>query len=132
MQKRALIKLSSRKLFSIVLLTSLPAGAFPAAAQKRRPKTGPIKAPATKPVSTSRPDGPGADNQAPRCNGGWSGVVTFKKTLKADYNSKKKNVAKGTTHHITIRDYKYAGRIVVDGSDAKKMRTRAGLLERHR
>ncbi|HEX4945451.1 MAG TPA: choice-of-anchor X domain-containing protein [Blastocatellia bacterium] len=51
------------------------------------------------------------------CNGGWSGVVSYRKILKksVDYG-KKKNIARGTTHIKTSDDYEYAGRIIVDGS----------------
>lgn len=52
------------------------------------------------------------------CNGGWGGVVSYRKTLKKslDYG-KKKNIARGTTHIRYSRDYEYAGKLFVNASE---------------
>lgn len=77
--------------------------------------------PATKTaVSTSQ-----TVRQTQKCNGGWSGVVTFTKTLNESSDTTVKNNAGGTTRNAVARDYKYAGRITVDGSNPAQTTTRA-------
>jgi hypothetical protein len=51
------------------------------------------------------------------CNGGWSGVVSYRKILKKsrDYG-KKKNIARGETHIKYLRDYEYVGKLFVSAS----------------
>jgi pimeloyl-ACP methyl ester carboxylesterase len=111
--KRALIK----KFTGILLCLSIIHGVLPfAPAQTRKPTT---PAPKTnQPVSTE---------QKPKCSGGWSGFVTFAKTLNETRNEKVKNRIKGTTHHINSRDYKYTGRITVNGANPQQLKTRAQI-----
>jgi hypothetical protein len=54
-----------------------------------------------------------------RCSGGWSGVVTFKKTLKDSLESDDPGIRKATDRikHKTSRDYDYTAKAVVDGKD---------------
>ncbi|HEV8591178.1 MAG TPA: hypothetical protein VGQ55_03675, partial [Pyrinomonadaceae bacterium] len=54
-----------------------------------------------------------------RCAGGWSGVVTFKKTLKDSLESDEPGIRKNIDRikHKASRDYDYAGRAVVDGTN---------------
>ena len=113
-----------QKLFSFVVLTSILAGAFSVSAQTRR-KAAPTKTS----VPTNQPTKQGGDNQNKSCNGGWSGIITFKKNLNETYApGKQKNIARGTTEHRTSRDYKYTGRIVVDGTNPQQPQTRSEVL----
>jgi len=117
MSKPTAVKLPFRKLFSLLLSALMLAGALPAAAQTRR------AAPATRTAGT-RPAQPARQSTA-QCDGGWSGVITYQKTLNDTANYKKKNIARGTTQHVTARDYKYTGKIFVDGSNPNSVRTKA-------
>ncbi len=56
------------------------------------------------------------------CNGGWSGVVTYKKTLNDSLESDEPGIRKEKDRikHRTSRDYVYTGRAVVDGTDPKQ------------
>ena len=114
----------TQKLFALVALTGILSGAFSVSAQTRR------KASVQKTsVPTNQPTGQGGDNQYKSCNGGWSGIITFKKTLNETYApGKQKNIARGTTEHRTSRDYKYTGRIVVDGSNPQRSQTKSEVL----
>lgn len=60
--------------------------------------------------------------QKPKCAGGWSGVVTYKKTLKDSLESDEPGIRKAIDRikHKTSRNYEYAARAVVDGTDPKK------------
>ena len=53
------------------------------------------------------------------CAGGWSGVITFSKTLKDTLESDEPGIRKNTDRilHKNSRDYDYSARAVVDGSD---------------
>jgi pimeloyl-ACP methyl ester carboxylesterase len=53
------------------------------------------------------------------CAGGWSGVVTYKKTLKDSLESDAPGIRKSIDRikHKTSRDYDYTGRAVVDGTN---------------
>src|SRR5215470_12589550 len=53
------------------------------------------------------------------CAGGWRGIVTYSKTLKESLESDEPGIRKSIDRikHKTSRDYEYAGRAVVDGSD---------------
>jgi pimeloyl-ACP methyl ester carboxylesterase len=114
---------SIQKLFSFVLLTSILAGAFSVSAQTRR-KASPAKT--TAPTTTTPPE---TSNSPNVCKGGWSGIITFKKTLNETYApGKVKNISRGTTEHRTSRDYKYTGRIVVDGSIPQRPQTKSQVL----
>ena len=93
-----------RQLFSFILFTCVLSGSFAVHAQKRRTKQPPTK----QPVS---------DKQMPKCNGGWSGFVTFEKTLNDGEDSLRNNISRGTTKLVTSRIYKYTGRIKVDSSN---------------
>jgi hypothetical protein len=92
MQARNFIQKSFKQTFNFILMASVLCAAFPAQAQRRA---------ATKPTKTSAVNNAPKQNQsAAKCNGGWSGIVTFSKTLKEDSNEKVKNRIKGTTHNI--------------------------------
>lgn len=54
-----------------------------------------------------------------RCAGGWSGIVTYKKTLKDSLESDEPGIRKNIDRikHKTSRDYNYTGRAVVDGTN---------------
>jgi pimeloyl-ACP methyl ester carboxylesterase len=94
----------SKLLACVVILTSIQSAATSASAQRR---------PANGNVSASQP------KQNPRCSGGWSGVVTYKKTLKDSLESDEPGIRKSTDRikHKTSRDCEYTGRAVVDGKD---------------
>lgn len=95
----------------LVLLAITHAGVLTAPAQTRR-----TAAPRT--VAASQPK-----QTSTRCNGGWSGIVTFKKTLKDSLESDDPGIRKAMDRikHKTSRDYEYAGRAVVEnGSDVQK------------
>lgn len=64
-----------------------------------------------------------ASTQKKGCNGGWSGVVTFKKTLKDSLESDEPGIRKNTDRikHKASRDYDYTARAVVDGTDPKNV-----------
>jgi pimeloyl-ACP methyl ester carboxylesterase len=54
-----------------------------------------------------------------RCSGGWSGVVTLRKTLNDSLESDEAGIRKAIDRikHKTKRDYHYEARAVVDGKD---------------
>jgi pimeloyl-ACP methyl ester carboxylesterase len=59
------------------------------------------------------------------CNGGWSGVVTFTKTLRESLHTDEPlmgriDKAKNRIKHDRERSYKYVGRATVDGADPVK------------
>ena len=119
MQVPNFIQKSFRQTFNFILLASVLCAAFPAQAQRRA---------AAKSTKTSAVNNAPKQNQsAAKCNG-WSGIVTFSKTLKEDSNEKAKNRIKGTTHHITSRDYNYAGKIFVNGLNPKQIQTKAQVV----
>ncbi len=55
------------------------------------------------------------------CRGGWSGIVTFTKTLKDSLESDEPGIRKAMDRikHKTSRDYNYTGRTIIDGTDPK-------------
>jgi len=55
------------------------------------------------------------------CKGGWSGIVTFAKTLKDSFESDEPGIRKNIDRiqHRTSRDYNYYSRTIVDGSDPR-------------
>ena len=55
------------------------------------------------------------------CRGGWSGIVTYKRTLKDSLESDEPGIRKSIDRikHKTSRDYDYTARAVIDGSDPK-------------
>ena len=120
------------KLFSFILLTGVLAGAFavaPAQEEKTRRKTSPST---KKALPTTNPTGQGGDNQANVCKGGWSGLVKIEKTLKENPTPKKlKGVTAITTTHYLDRDYRYKGRMVIDGSNPRLVQAKglATLLD---
>lgn len=106
-------KVSSFKSFLAVILclSTVHAAAFQTSAQTRRK--------ASPKGSTHATNQPVSDKQsAQKCNGGWSGIITFTKTRNYAHDTGKvKSASFGTeTQKKYSQDYKYAGRIVVDGS----------------
>ena len=94
------------RLFGFILCASILSGSFTVFGQTRRRTT----APKTNQTVSSK--------QSPqKCNGGWSGIVTFTKTLNYTHDTgKTKRIPHGTNHIKSSQDYKYTGRIVIDGS----------------
>ncbi|MET0754108.1 MAG: choice-of-anchor X domain-containing protein [Pyrinomonadaceae bacterium] len=80
---------------------------IPASAQKR------VVTPKTNQLVSNQP--------TPKGNGGWSGVVTYKRTLKDSLESDEPGIRKSIDRikHKTSRDYDYTGRAVIDGTDPK-------------
>lgn len=105
----------SRQFISLTIILS---SVFATFAQTNR-RT-PSKTTTKTAVSTSQ-----TVRQTQKCNGGWSGVVTFTKTLNLASDETKKNDVGGTTRNAVSRDYKYTGRIMVDGSIPSQTKTRA-------
>lgn len=98
MQNR-LLKNFVKRSFSFVICIAVLSSVFSAHAQKQT-----VKASINKQASQ-------------KCNGGWSGFVTYEKTLKYKEDfGKQKRLPHGTTHNKLSHDYTYAGRITVDGS----------------
>lgn len=97
-----------RKLFSLVLLASVLSSAFSVSAQVRRKTIAP---------KTNQP----VAAQKKGCAGGWSGVVTFRKSLKDSLESDEPGIRKNIDRikHRTSRDYDYTARAMVDGKDPK-------------
>ncbi len=118
MRYKNFIQKSFRQLFGFILITSVLGTAVPVAAQRRVIRTKPI-------VIKNESAG---NQPAAKCSGGWSGIVTFSKTLKEDSNEKGKNRIKGTTHYITSRDYNYAGKIFVNNLNPQKTQTKAQIV----
>lgn len=115
MRNQSFIKNLFKKITSFVFLASIAAAALsPAAAQTRRVPARPAK-------NTSAPIGKSS------CSGGWSGIVTYRKSRSYQYDSgKQKQIPHGTAQTKTTEEYKYTGRIVVDGSQgARLLQTRA-------
>jgi triacylglycerol esterase/lipase EstA (alpha/beta hydrolase family) len=103
------------RLFSFALCIAILSGAFSAQAQTRRTSRT-VKTSTTK---NSPPTKTAANKQTSQnCNGGWSGIVTFTKTRNYMHDTgKTKSTSFGTeTHKKYSQNYKYTGRIVVDGS----------------
>jgi triacylglycerol esterase/lipase EstA (alpha/beta hydrolase family) len=100
--KRAFIK----KFTGVLLCLSIIHGVLPFAPAQTRKKT-----------ITPKTNQPVSNEQKPKCNGGWSGVVTYEKTLKYQEDfGKQKQLPHGTSHKKVSQDYTYKGRIMVDGS----------------
>ncbi len=98
-----------KRLFGFILCASILSGSFVVFGQTRRttaPKT-------NQPVSGKQ--------TSQKCAGGWSGVVTFSKTLKDSLESDEPGIRKEKDRikHKTSREYTYAARAVVDGTDQK-------------
>lgn len=55
------------------------------------------------------------------CRGGWSGIVTYTKTLRDSLTSDEPGIRKNIDRikHKTSREYDYVGRTIVDGTDPK-------------
>lgn len=102
-----MFRISYRQLFSTLLLFNLLFSTFDAIGQTRR---------AAKPTAV-----PSKSESKPICNGGWSGVVTYSKTLKDSLESDEPGIRKNTDRikHKTSRDYDYIARSVIDGSDPR-------------
>lgn len=56
------------------------------------------------------------------CRGGWSGIVTYTKTLRDSLTSDEPGIRKNIDRikHKTNRDYNYTGRTIVDGADPER------------
>ncbi|HVE55307.1 MAG TPA: choice-of-anchor X domain-containing protein [Pyrinomonadaceae bacterium] len=101
--KRAFIK----KFTGILLCLSIIHGVLPFAPAQTRKRT----------TTTPKTDQPVSNKQAPqKCSGGWSGFINFTKTLNESSDTTQKNRTVGTTRNVTSRNYKYTGRITVNGS----------------
>jgi pimeloyl-ACP methyl ester carboxylesterase len=76
------------------------------------------RTPAKTPVSTTVSQ-PAQKKQSSSCAGGWSGIITYKRTLKDSLESDEPGIRKAIDRikHKTSRDYDYTGRAVVDGTD---------------
>ncbi|HEV7645935.1 MAG TPA: alpha/beta hydrolase [Pyrinomonadaceae bacterium] len=94
------------KFFTILNLLSLLLGSFVTIAQSQT-KRGAAASMQTASKQTGK-----------KCNGGWSGVVTFSKTLKDSLESDEPGIRKAMDRikHRTSRDYDYSAKAVVDGS----------------
>ncbi len=118
MRKNSYLKFIRRS-FSFILLLAVLSGAFAvdasaqsaASKSKGAPKTGGGLVASNSTKST------------PKCNGGWSGVVTLSKTLKDSLESDEPGIRKAMDRilHKTSRDYDYNGRAIVDaGADPRQ------------
>ncbi len=122
-------KIYFQKLFALTFCLSILTSGFIVNAQTGRGTTRPTKTSAAKSAPSKSAIKPGVENQTGNCKGGWSGIITFEKKLKDEYNpGKKKNVSPGTTELRTSREYKYTGRIVVDGTNPKMAQTKTQVL----
>lgn len=128
MRNSRFIQNSLRRVLSLVLLAGIPGGPFSVPAQTRRP-AGRAKTSAPKTGATTvKPTQPSVVNRKATCNG-WSGVVTYQKTQNYKWDGGKKNTVRGTFESRKSDEYKYTGRIVVDGStDPNNAVTRAQVL----
>lgn len=101
------MRLSNQKLFSIVMIANVLFSA--AAGFGQRPRGGKPTAVAVK------------SEKKPLCSGGWSGIVSFSKTLKDSLESDEPGIRKDIDRikHKTSRDYDYNARTIVDSSDPK-------------
>lgn len=97
-----------QRLFSFVLLSSILSGTFSISAQTRRAAS----QPKTNQTASSK-------QTAQKCTGGWSGIVSFKKTLKDSLETDDPGIRKSIDRirHKTSRDYDYTARAVVDGTN---------------
>src|SRR4029077_19953060 len=69
-----------------------------------------------------------SDKRSPtRCTGGWTGVVTYKKTLKDSLQSDEPGVRSSIDRiiHRTSRSYDYTGRAIVDGTNPTNAEVKA-------
>ncbi len=100
-------KNSYKKLFSLFILINMIFNGLIVFGQNRR-----VVKPIVPPVKTEK---------KPLCNGGWSGIVTYKRTLNDSLESDEPGIRKNIDRikHKTSRDYDYTARSVVDGTDPK-------------
>lgn len=100
-------KQSFQKLFSVILLASIFSGAFSVSAQTGR---GAKRTPANSKTAGKK--------TAPKCSGGWSGTITYTKTLDETGSSDEPGIRKGKDRLIQQWSHivDYNGRMVVDGS----------------
>ena len=89
-----------RQLFSFVMVVNFLMNGIAAFGQVRRPAR-----PAAVPAKTEKKQG---------CAGGWSGVVTYKRTLKDSLESDEPGIRKDLDRikHKTSRDYDYTARAI--------------------
>lgn len=94
-----------KSFFSFVILSSFLSTTVSISAQTRR----------TNPSKTNQ--NISSKKTAPKCSGGWSGTVVYKKTLKDSLQSDEPGIRSATDRikHKTSRDYDYTGRAVVNG-----------------
>lgn len=100
-----------KQLISWLVFSSIVLSSTAAFGQRtRQPKGGPVALAAVK------------SEKKPTCQGGWSGVVSYSKTLKDSLESDDPGIRKDIDRikHKTSRDYDYTGRTVVDGTDPQK------------
>lgn len=97
-----------KRIFSLILLFNLPFSGSSAFGQTRR-----VAKPGIVPVKSEK---------KPVCNGGWSGVVSYSRTLKDSLESDEPGIRKNTDRikHKTSRDYVYNGRAVINDLKAEK------------
>jgi len=97
------------KLFSLIVIFNLLGGTLAFGQRIRQPKGG------------SAPLTPLKSEKKPTCAGGWSGIVTYKRTLKDSLESDEPGIRKNIDRikHKTSRDYDYAAKAVIDGTDPK-------------
>ena len=120
MQNRKFIFNLFQTLFCFVSLVGVLSATFPVSGQTRRGAQQ-----RSTPAAPGKTNVPVSNKQAPaRCNGGWTGVITFQKTLNESSDTTGKNIG-GTTRHVAARDYNYTGRVFADGSNAPVIQTRA-------
>jgi pimeloyl-ACP methyl ester carboxylesterase len=104
------------KALCLLLLVST---VLPTFAQRRAggaPRQGSQSAPHSSQKQSAAPGGQ-------RCQGGWRGVVSFRKILKDSFESDEPGIrkAKDRIRHKTLRNYDYAGRAVVDGRNPRNV-----------
>ena len=98
------------RLSCFILCASILSGSFAVFGQTRR-------------TTAPKTNQPVADKKtSQKCAGGWSGVVTFKKTLMDSLESDEPGIRKEIDRikHKTSRDYDYSARAVVDGANPQK------------
>ncbi len=97
-----------RRIFSFLILANLFFSTFDTYSQKRRGSAGGIV-----PVKSEKKQ---------PCNGGWSGIVTYSKTLRDSIDSDEPGIRKDIDRiiHKDSRTYDYIGRAIVDGTDPQR------------
>ncbi len=96
------------RLFGLLVCASILANGLTVFGQTRRTPVKPTQTVASK--------------QTPQCAGGWSGGVTYKRTLKDSLESDEPGIRKNIDRlkHKTSRNYDYTGRAVIDGTNPQQ------------